>query len=144
VVLNKYKQLEEYLKAKGVEEKKDIKKAFLIATTDSNLEKVEMFIEKDPKLINISDEKGWTLLYNESGVDKVRFEFGQSGLFLNNDEKERIRRQGQQKLDIVRLPVFRGAKVNAKDKDGNTPIQYVKKSDFAAISEFLRKNGEKE
>ena len=48
------------------------------------------------------------------------------------------------RLDIVQYLVDKGADVNAKDKDGRTPMMTAKKKRHKNVVEFLKQHGAKE
>lgn len=64
------------------------------------------------------------------------------GQEINNNAL--IAASGEGKLETVKLLIEKGADVNAKDKNGNTPLKNALSHGKTEIAEFLREAGAKE
>jgi len=109
------------------------------AADEGNIEAVKQAIA-DGTDVNAVDDEGWSVLdvalasKNEELINFVKTTGGKS-----NADKSIFIASGVGDLEAVKQHVAAGADVNAKDKEGWTPLHFA--SDRKNVAEFLIKKG---
>jgi len=84
------------------------------AVDDGQMDMVKILIEKGKAPLNTHDELGWCPLHIAAGHGY---------------------------LEICQLLVLKGADINAKDKDGNTPLAWARQMEATNVTSFLTHSG---
>jgi ankyrin repeat protein len=120
--------------------------SFFKLITDGNLEDIISIIKKNPKIVNSTNKDGQTALhvatYNTQYTNEVVNILLKNG--ANPNSKDILKRTPlhlSRWADASKALVNAGATVDARDKDGRTPLHYVSEKGYCDIAELLLKLG---
>ena len=110
---------------------------------NNNIDELEKCIKNDPRIVNIQDEEGKTLLFHTYNYDIAKYLI-ENGADVNIQDEE-----GQTRLyyaiiyeyyDIAKLLIENGADVNIQDEEEQT-VLFILNNDNYDIAKLLIENG---
>ena len=111
------KQIEEEVEKEiGKQVDKQVNKDLNDSQGKIDVERVRIFLNKNPRMVNIKDKNGIAPLHKAVTADQP---------------------------ELVKLLLDKGAKVNITDNDGKTPLDYARVLNNPKMADLLKKNGAK-